>query len=54
MSIVRDRIENDVLTRHGPNKASREHARHLDSGMMYDLCADPAIMTRYIAAAEIA
>ena len=46
MSIIRDRIENDVLTRQGPNQASREHARHLDSRMMYDLCADPAITDR--------
>lgn len=46
MAIVRNRIETEVLTKDGPNKANREHARHLDSRMMYDLCADPAITNR--------
>jgi ectoine hydroxylase-related dioxygenase (phytanoyl-CoA dioxygenase family) len=46
MAVIRERIDNEVLTRQGPNKASREHARHLDSRMMYDLCADPAITDR--------
>jgi ectoine hydroxylase-related dioxygenase (phytanoyl-CoA dioxygenase family) len=46
MAVVRNHIESVVLMKEGPNKASREHARHLDSRLMYDLCANPAITNR--------
>jgi ectoine hydroxylase-related dioxygenase (phytanoyl-CoA dioxygenase family) len=46
MAAIRDHIEMVVLMKDGPNKASREHARHLDSRVMYDLCADTAITHR--------
>lgn len=46
MASIRMRIEEDVLTTNGPNAANREHARHLDSRVIYDLCAHPAITER--------
>lgn len=49
MAVIRSRIETEVLTRDGPNPKSREHARHLDSRLMYDLCAHPAITERIAA-----
>jgi chlorinating enzyme len=46
MAAVRTHIEEDVLTKDGPKIPSRESCRHMDSAMIYDLCADPAITDR--------
>jgi hypothetical protein len=46
MAKIRTRIEEDVLTKDGPKEASPESCRHLDSALIYDLCADPAITDR--------
>jgi ectoine hydroxylase-related dioxygenase (phytanoyl-CoA dioxygenase family) len=45
MAVIRRRIDTEVLTRDGP-APKRIHARHLDSRLVYDLCAHPAIVTR--------
>lgn len=46
MAVIRQYIEKNVLTTDGPNRAAREHSRHLDCRVIYDLCSAPAITNR--------
>ncbi len=46
MAGIRARIEQEVLTRDGPNPKSRDHNRHLDSRVVYDLAAHSEILSR--------
>lgn len=49
MAGIRARIESEVLTRDGKNARSRDHCRHLDSRVIYDLVTHPAIVERMVA-----
>jgi len=49
MAAIRSRIEREVLPQNGPNPNSREHCRHLDKRLIYDLVTHPAIIERMIA-----
>src|SRR5579862_2458437 len=49
MAIIRGRIEKEVLTTDGPNQNSREHARHLDHRVVYDLAAHASVTERVVA-----
>ncbi|MBI3832372.1 MAG: phytanoyl-CoA dioxygenase family protein [Planctomycetes bacterium] len=49
MAAFRERIEREVLTKDGPNPRSREHCRHLDCRLIYDLVTHPAIIERMTA-----
>ena len=46
MSGIRARIEREVLTRDGPNPKSRDHNRHLDCRLVFELAAHPEIIAR--------
>lgn len=46
MAEIRGHIERHVLTREGPNKKNNSQCRHLDSALVFNLLARPAIVDR--------
>lgn len=46
MAPIRERIEQEVLTRDSPWPVDRRKDRHLDSRVVYDLAAHPALLER--------
>src|SRR5690349_14612301 len=46
MTVIRQHIDNDLLTSDGPNPRARVQSRHMDSRIIYDLAAHPAILDR--------
>jgi ectoine hydroxylase-related dioxygenase (phytanoyl-CoA dioxygenase family) len=46
MISIRCGIEQNVLTKDGPNSRNRTQGRHQDCRIVYDLCAHPAIVNR--------
>ena len=44
MSIIRQRIDDEVLTNDGPSPSSRLHCRHLDHAFLSELCRSPSLV----------
>ena len=46
MSIIRERLDREVLTTPGPSQGNSRSMRHLDKRLVYDLVTQPAIVGR--------
>jgi len=46
MAVMREHFDHDVLQREGPNPRNRLQSRHMDSRVVFDLAAHPAIIER--------